>query len=512
VGELYDLLEQPLDVPHDGRHVFGDPPQRRGDLQRLRNHYESRGYFHVQILPQTSVPDPAKPEIDIVYRIVEGEPTRVGRVDITGNRITRERVIRRQLTVAPGDLLRTEQLQLTFLRLYQSQYFRDVRIDPRPSLTPGYTDVLIDVEESDKSGNLQFGGAYNQSLGLQGQFQLEIQNFDVAAWSWPWNIFRSPHWRGGGQSLRLGVSAGGKHSNYSINFNEPRLFDSKFSLGLSGSIFSRSYLDWDERRRGGSVEIGRTLAPWVGVGFSWSGQLVQVRNVNLFAPPELLALEQLGVRPLSKWRAHVGFDWVERDAGRRAYQGFELDLSAELAHRAFGSHWDFWGVGVHPEFHWTLFGHASEWRHVISLRLALDYVEPIGDEAVPIFERHYAGGFGTIRGFDYRDVGPRVNNRPVGGNILATGSLEYSIPLYRDTLGGSQHLDIIRMVFFYDWGTVLEDWESYESDTWRMSWGFGFRLNPAGFPVPFALDFGWVLKRAPEDDTELISVTFDVRF
>ena len=513
VAELYDLLAQPLDVPHDAREVFGDPPQRPGDLQRLRTHYEARGYFHVEILPVVSVSDPAKAELDIVYRINEREPTRIGRVDIVGNRVTRERVVRRHLPFAPGELLQSEQLQLGLLRLYQTQYFRDVRVDDRPGQTAGTTDLLIELEESDRSGNLQFGGAFNQSLGLQGTFQLEIQNFDAAAWSWPWNIFRAPHWRGGGQSLRMGVSAGGKYSNYSITFQEPRLFDTDFTLGLSGNIYSRSYLDYDERRRGGSVDVGRTLARWMGVGLSWTGQLVEVRNVDLFAAPELQGFEALGQRPISKWRARVNFDWVERDAGRRAYQGFEVDLSAELAHKAFGSHWNFWTAGIHPQLHWTLFGHESQWRHVISLRLAFEYAEAIGkDPDVPIFERFYAGGFGTIRGFDYRDVGPRVNNRPVGGDILATGSLEYSIPLYRDTLGGSQHVDVIRMVFFYDWGTLLPDWDSYQTQSWRMSWGFGFRLNPLGFPVPFALDFGWVLKREPEDDTELISVTFDVRF
>ena len=139
--------------------------------------------------------------------------------------------------------------------------------------------------------------------------------------------------------------------------------------------------------------------------------------------------------------------------------------------------------------------------------MMVDLVALPPEEAIEFFRQK---GFAV--GFDYRDVGPRVNNRPVGGDILATGSLEYSIPLYRDTLGGSQHVDVIRMVFFYDWGTLLPDWDSYQTQSWRMSWGFGFRLNPLGFPVPFALDFGWVLKREPEDDTELISVTFDVRF
>ena len=72
--------------------------------------------------------------------------------------------------------------------------------------------------------------------------------------------------------------------------------------------------------------------------------------------------------------------------------------------------------------------------------------------------------------------------------------------------------DVIRMVIFYDMATVLRDWEDYSSQQWRTGIGFGFRLNPLGFPVPFALDFGWALKREDTDDRELISVTFDVRF
>jgi outer membrane protein assembly factor BamA len=211
----------------------------------------------------------------------------------------------------------------------------------------------------------------------------------------------------------------------------------------------------------------------------------------------------------------VDFDWTTRDELRLPWRGLAIDTGFDWSDHALGSHWDFWHASVSPRVYWTLFGEASGWRQVVAVKGDIDYAEAFGDTTdVPFFERFFAGGYGTIRGFHYRGVGPRENTRPVGGDFRATASVEYSLPLWRDNFAGGgpgAKADVIRMVFFYDLATLSRTLEDYSTATWRSSFGFGFRLQVPGFPVPFALDFGWPLKREQGDDTELITFFFDLR-
>lgn len=513
-AELRELVELPVGKPLDARYIFGSPVDGiTGDIERLRAVYQEDGFYNVGIQPETRVPDPSRREIVVLYRITEGERTKIGRVDIEGNRITREDVIRRYLPFRPGERIRTEALRAGMLQLHQTQYFAAVEPDLRPSARPGYTDVVFRVKEADTVGNFNFGGALSQSSGFQATASITINNFDIGQWSWPWNLFVSPHFRGGGQRLQAQVAFGRRESNYSLSFNEPYLFGTRNSLSLTGQFSTQSEIDYDVRREGAGFTLGRRLMPWLTGRIGATGEFVRVDEVGLFAPPELLALQAEGREPLVKLRASLDFDWAERDAARLPYRGLEMSLGAEWAHKAIGSNWSFYALHFEPKFHWTFFGEASEWRHVITLRAALDYAEPLdGEPQVPFFERYFAGGWGTIRGFDRRDVGPRVNNRPVGGEFLVAGSLEYGFPLWRDNLGTPQHRDIVRMVWFYDFAAIDSTFKDYSSDDWRSSLGFGFRLSVPGFPFPFALDFGWPLKIEDGDDKQLISFTFDVRF
>ena len=125
----------------------------------------------------------------------------------------------------------------------------------------------------------------------------------------------------------------------------------------------------------------------------------------------------------------------------------------------------------------------------------------VGD--APVFERFYGGGFGSIRGFDFRGVSPRAgvfNNRVGGDFILLTGA-EYSFPLYAKTVRG---------VTFLDMGTVEED---FGITTWRASVGFGFRVTINFFgPVPFVFDFGWPIAKDDDDDTRVFNFSMGASF
>jgi outer membrane protein insertion porin family len=134
---------------------------------------------------------------------------------------------------------------------------------------------------------------------------------------------------------------------------------------------------------------------------------------------------------------------------------------------------------------------------VLSVR---GHVGFIGGDA-PIFERFFAGGQGSIRGFEFRGVGPRERDTAIGGDFLALASTEYSFPLFEKNLTG---------VFFLDTGTVEK---KVELGTWRASVGFGIRFTVPFFgPVPFAFDFAVPIAEDKDDETQIFSFSIGTAF
>ena len=112
-----------------------------------------------------------------------------------------------------------------------------------------------------------------------------------------------------------------------------------------------------------------------------------------------------------------------------------------------------------------------------------------------MFERFYAGGFRSLRGFQFRGVGPDVNGFKVGGDFLFLNSLEYQVPV---TPG-----DNLMLVGFIDTGTVER---RIELQDYRVSVGFGIRFTvPMLGPVPIALDFGFPIVKADTDHQQIFS-------
>ncbi len=518
IPEILAEMDLAPGEPYDGRLVLGDRSRALpGDVPRIQELYAKKGYPFARVEIEHRIPRAGTAAVDVIVHVDEGAKARVGRLDIYGNRVTREDVIRREIPLAPGDPLDMDQLRMGYLRLYQTQLFRNIEPRFRETADPEVRDVVLEVSEAESTGEFQFGGSYSQNAGFAGQILLTIRNFDLGNPSpWPWDLFVTPHWRGGGQTLRFVASAGSRSETYAVDFLEPYLFGTRNRLDLNAHTRSIERSDHTIRREGATLTIGRDLLRFLSVRGSYTLEWIEHRNVSVGALPELIALGEEGKELLSKAGLGAGLDFTQRDRAKVAYGGFELDGSFEYAGGALGGRWNFWTAGTEVKIHQTLLGEESEWRHIVTARARVDYGEAhSGDPDVPYFERYFAGGWGTIRGFDFRDVGPRVNGRPVGGDFLVTGSVEYSIPLYREApFGGGFKWDLIRVVAFFDAAAIATDFKAYSSEAWRTSIGFGFRLRIPGFPLeaPFALDFAWPLGRRAGDDTEVISFNFDLRF
>lgn len=350
---------------------------------------------------------------------------------------------------------------------------------------PGFVDVNIDVTEG-RTGRLMFGVGVNSDAGLVGSMVLQEDNFDIMRPPMSFaDILNGQAWRGAGQSFRLEAVPGTQVSRYMASWNDPYFLRSDFSLGVSGFYYNRYYQDWTEERLGGRVNLGYVLSKY------WSAStFVRLEDVGINhipsvnPPPDLLAVR--GSNFLSTAGAALQYD--ARDNSFFPTRGNYANFNYEQG----------FGEFVYPRFEisggqfFTTYERPDGFgKQILSLTGQIGYT---GDNT-PVFERFFAGGYSSFRGFYFRGVSPEVNNVKVGGNFLAIGSAEYMIPVTAS--------DNIRTVVFTDFGTVEPD---ISLDHFRVSAGFGFRLTiPAMGPAPLAFDFAWPLKREGTDRLRVFS-------
>jgi outer membrane protein insertion porin family len=174
-----------------------------------------------------------------------------------------------------------------------------------------------------------------------------------------------------------------------------------------------------------------------------------------------------------------------------------MALSGEFV---FGS-FSYPRVTLDLQKHKTLFQRADgSGRHVVSLSGRFG----VSGTQTPIYDAFFAGGYSTLRGFNFRGASPVVMNVPVGGNFQMLGTAQYMFPLVAS--------DMVRGVTFVDFGTVEED-VRFDADTFRIAPGAGLRITvPALGPAPIALDFAFPIARAPTDDIQNFSLFVGLNF
>lgn len=360
-----------------------------------------------------------------------------------------------------------------------------------PIPPPGYVDLNIDVTEG-RTGRLMAGAGVNSNNGLVGSIVLQEDNFDITRPPRSWaDIVNGYAWRGAGQSFRIEAQPGNQVSRYVVSWSDPFFLRTDFNVGVSGFFFNRFYEEWTEDRLGGRLSIGQAINEY------WSGSValrledVRVRGLpnEPAAPPDVIPADLRDVEG-HNFLSTVSFT-LSNDTRDNAFiptQGHFLEGTFE---QAFGE-FNYSRVEVTGSQFFTLRERADGFgKHILQLFGQMSWT---GSDT-PIFERYYAGGYSSFRGFAFRGMSPREGNFKVGGNFMALGTVEYMFPLTAN--------DQIRAVAFTDFGTVEED---IGFDDFRASAGFGFRLViPAMGPAPIAFDFAWPLLREDNDERRVFS-------
>lgn len=452
--------------------------------QAVRDFYGSRGYIRSNV---KSVVEPRAGEQVVDLNIAvgdEGDIAHVRDVHIRGNTRTKDKVIRREVSVLPGDTYNQVKARTSEARLRNLNYFDFVSVTPEDTPIRDEFDLGIEVTER-PTGQFLVGAGFSSIDKLMGFVELSQGNFDL--FNWP------PV--GGGQKLRLRGTVGTRRDDVELSFTEPWLMDRRLALNVNLFYRNRSYFSsiYDQRNVGGNIGIGVPLTTFSRLNISYDLEQIQIRDVDTNASP--FFLEQEGSYMKSAMDVAVVRD--SRDSSLIASRGSRSSISGMWAGGPLGGDVDVYSLEAQNSTFIPVW-----FDHVLNLRAWTSVVEPHGDmDEVPIFERLFMGGASTLRGFKYRKVGPKDENRePVGGETAWYATAEYTVPIF----------ERLRFATFYDIGYVYEKSFDWDFSTYNSDWGIGVRIDIPGFPL--RLDYAWPLEKDPDDTRKAGRFQFNIGY
>ena len=466
----------------------------QADLTRIRDWHGIRGHS-IGVKEDWFEVSPGLVQVQYNVQDDRGTPDLVGRVVIEGNDITKDRVILNQLDLRPGQILQYPKLEDARMRLARLGIF-DPEDPPTVDVLPNeldqqFKDIRVRVRET-RTGQFVLGGSVNSDAGLTANIALNERNFDILRFPTSFDDFRNGRaFRGGGQELRLEAAPGTNFQRYSATWREPYLFDTPFGLTVSGYYFNRAFAEYNEDRYGARFTVDRRLDPIWKASFSTRVEGVNVKDVPFFAPPSIA--NDAGTHFLLGLRAGLNRD--TRDSYVYPTKGNVFDVGVEqvLGDKSFPI-----GTAEFTQFFSSsrLAREDGSGRHVLGIRTQV----AVAGSNTPVYERFYAGGIRSFRGFSFRGVGPSENFLSTGGTFSFLNTIEYQVPVLPS--------DKMFVVAFLDHGTVER---RFEIKDYRVSVGMGLRISvPALGPLPLALDFAVPLNRAYGDHRQLFNFSVGV--
>lgn len=488
-AELRKNLKLVEGIPYDN-----DLLQR--DIKQIVRAYSPLGFIYQ---PLSTDPDYLRIEtrpvfrrqagrVELVYEISEGKPFRLGRIIIKGNTKTQDKVVLREMQMAPGQLYDSAEVSDAVERLQGTRFFTKVSATPIGN-DPETRDLLVEVEEG-KTASVSVGGSVNSNGGIGGNLTYEQQNFDISNWPASWRDFFSDRaFTGAGQVFRASFEPGTRFTSAYIRFVEPWIFDQPYSFSGQAYLQNRIRENYTDQRVGARVSLGKRFGRFWNAAVSFRGESVEIGSIQdkEIRAEEILDLE--GTNTLTSLGLRVTRDTTTR--GLLPSRGMTTSAGVE-AFGALGGDFSFQKFTLSHDQYFTLHEDLQDRKVILALHGETGYIT--GN--APFFERYYGGGIGSVRGFAFRGISPRSgpDDDRVGGDFMYAGSAEISFPLVGEQLRG---------VVFTDVGAVEPD---LKIGTIRSSVGAGIRLTlPMLGRVPIALDFALPLSKSDEDDTRIFS-------
>ncbi len=468
--------------------------QSESEAKRLEGLYREKGFINSTVTARRSFV--GQSQVAVEFEIKEGNRLRIGRINISGNEQTQDKVVRRILDeydFQPGAWYNAEIAQgdgSGYLEklIRRKTYMKSATITPSGD-KPNQRNAEVSVIEG-QTGSIMLGAGVASDSGLIGQVVFRQANFDIKDTPESFHEFiTGKAFRGAGQNLTINLQPGTEVSQYSVNFTEPYLNNKPVALDVMGMSWERERESYDEGRLKGYVGLEKRHKNKWRTGVSFRAENVDVDSVDWNAPWEIQDVR--GDNLLAGIKLGVGKDMTDDEFDPS--QGYIIHADYE---QVTGDH-TFGILTATYRRYATLHEDLAERKTILATKLLGGTV--VGD--APPFEKFYAGGSGTygIRGFDYRGVStrgrqrnaPAIKDDPIGSDWVFLANAEVSVPLISDNFYG---------LFFVDSGAI-------DTGNYRAAVGTGIEIKiPRWFgPVPMRFSIAAPLMKDDNDDTEVFS-------
>lgn len=429
----------------------------RDDVLKLTDRYAENGYAFAEIIPATTRDD-ANKRVNITFDIKKRELVHINRIVIKGNSRTRDKVIRREIKVKESGLFNSVALKKSQERLTRLDYFESVEINPVPTMDEGLMDLQVDVKEK-ATGNFSIGMGYSSVDSFMFMSEVSQNNF-----------------LGKGQRVALKANISGLSDQYSFNFTEPHLADSKLLFGFDLYNWMREYDDFTKDSQGFGLRFGYPVwEEWkLSTGYSFEDSTLSDVAENA----SRVIRESRDINVTSA--VGLGFTRDTRDKYTDPGSGSILALNSKYAGGFLGGDADFTKLEGSASVYFP-----APWETTLHYKLAAGYAFSNSGGKLPVFEKFYLGGMNSIRGFKSSHISPRdpVSGDKIGGGKMWYYNAEWIFPLVKDAG--------LKGLLFFDCGNVYDVDESWDFLYIKRSVGAGFRwLSPMG---PLRLEWGYNL-------------------
>lgn len=485
-------------------------PFKRADIdravERARRVISNQGYARCDIRVDRGL-DLVNHRVNLVLHIEEGRKYKIGRVDIYGNYVTKDAVVRRAIDLVPGDLWNDDDIdesrrQVQRTGLFKNNPIRPIALKPRfPADRPDEADLRIDLEE-DNTGTLNFQVGYSSADGIFIQTGFGERNFNLQgfiAGLIEGDVTRD--WRGAGQNLNLGVQWSEDTTNADVSWTNPHVMDGPFALTLGYSYVNSRRRAWEERRSIPTITVGRYfLRNDLRVNLTYAYTDLEVLDVESDAPNDAI----FGEGKYFHNSLTLGQSYDRLDNPRMPTRGYQVSASETYSADPLAGSSEYWSYTLKGDHFLPLIEGEQGGVTYFHVNARWSQIHTLGDTAlIPFYQRYFGGGPSPRhRGFESDQLTPREinvygNTADVGGTTDALVSAEISVPVQDSNEG-------IRLAFFTDWGNVWGAGDSISVNDLRTAVGFGIR-----FPImiPVSLDFAWLLDAKDGESSSQIQFT-----
>jgi len=481
-----DLLEDTLLKPKQPY----SPSVLSNERSRLTKLYGEKGYLDARVrLIRT--PNFDTKEIDLLFEITENNKFSVNTIKVRGNEKTKTIVLIRELSLAPGETFDLRRMENDEYTLRNTKLFEKVSLSDEPissedaELRNSRRNLVVDVEEG-RTGHVGFGIGFSTLEKAMMFAEFRQGNFDIMRW-------RAPHrLQGDSQKFRLRLKLGSKSNEARLALEEPWFLNRRVAAGFEvfreKSDYQSSY--YDELRAGFEIYFRKRLFELVEGRLFYSFEDVLIGDIENTPRTEWIrndsAYDETS-REIKRTISKVGLTLSRdtRDVILFPTEGSIFSIRKEFAGGVFGGDADYGRLELQGARFFQTFD-AMEQVLTISGKAGTLGKFDGNDANVPFFDKFFLGGPYNLRGWDYRDAGPKDETdqeEPIGGNSITYASLEYTFKI----------ADPLRFAFFYDAGYLREgDFKltpGSGDEDWHDNWGLGIRIMVMGMPLRLDLGF-----------------------